>query len=441
MSSEFVLGEVIFVVLLAVAAWAPLHSARRRDLLAPVLLALALRSAATLVLHLLSVSHGDQGFFYLDDIGYDRIGQVLGGQWGYLHLVNPTSVRYAGSYQVAFPVLVGFVYAFAGPHGLIAMKVVDVLLSAATVLLGALNAERILNREAGRRAAWLLAVAPSLVWWSAPMLKESLVAFLAAAVILALLSRPRGALLALAVIALGALTFTRLTVVLAIVLAALIVSVPVLVRSVRSLTLRGALTWRAAAIGAGILVLVLLVALAAATVGGAYQTTAQNMFHTYLGGNIGRLPLDMVKTWIAPYPWAFDARSRSWDRALYPGMWALYAAAPMALWGAYQLRRNARGLFVLLVIALYTLLVAGTSGVGFRQRAVAEVLLVVPLAAGLKDWRVAARGAAAALALVAAPSALDGHSLLLGAGVVSAAAAILGVSFVRFSRRTVPSPR
>jgi hypothetical protein len=418
-----VLGTVAYFVALSAGTGLVLKLGARDGILLPLMVGLALRAGVMLAAHLVSVGGGEHGFLYVDDIGYADDGRLLAAHWSHLQFVNPVGFAYAGSYEAAFPTLVGVVFTLLGGESLLAVKAVNVLLGTGTVLLGTLVVATVFGPGAQRRAAWILALAPGLIWWSAPMIKEALVGFLVMAATLTCLRARSLSPLMLAGLLIAATVFSRATAAIAVFVAAAAVMVGLLVHHRHRVNLG-----RDSALAVPVLTLVLgALVVSHGRPGYAASSlahTAENMFRTYQGGNLGHLPVDVLKSWVSPYPWIFTAATHTWDRALYPDMWVLYAAAPTVIYGAWRLRHSPEGWFVILVIVVFSIANSAASGFVFRQRSSAEALLVVPCIAGLRVPRLAARLAAASVGLVALPAGLHERSAIITLVILAAAAAV-----------------
>ncbi len=178
-------GTVAVLAVLAGAVWLMLRSAAAHHILLPVAVGLGLRLVVMLVAHFGSVWAGDHGFMYRDDRGYEAMARVIAEHWRAGEIVNPAREDIAGTYIYGYPAFLGLIFTIAGTKMLLA-KAINVVFSAATVLVGALLGERLLGRQALQRTAWLLALMPTLVWWAAPLMKEAACAFLFVACLLAL---------------------------------------------------------------------------------------------------------------------------------------------------------------------------------------------------------------------------------------------------------------
>ena len=259
-------------------------------------------------------------------------------------------------------------------------KLVNVLFGTATVLIIGLIAREVLGQGAHRRAAWLVALAPGVVWWSAPLLKEAFVTFLTAAAVLAALKLPRAAgyLAALLV----ALALTRISLVVVLVVS-LIVGLLLAARKADRV-----IRWRSAmlvALSASVAVAAFLVLASGGRPVGfidAYRSTIDQMIEIYQGSNLAAVPADALKSLVTPIPWAFDEATRNWDRGLYPGMWFWYLAYPLAALGLWRLRRRPELALIALPIVLSLVLGALTSGFLFRQRAPIEPLILLLVCRG-----------------------------------------------------------
>jgi 4-amino-4-deoxy-L-arabinose transferase-like glycosyltransferase len=397
-----------------------LIAASRSGLLAAVLLGLLLRAVVMLLAQLLS----HNGLFYVDDGGYVREGSLIAHEWLRGHFVNPSSYQYAGSLAFGYQLTVACITVLVG-KSLIAVKLVNVLLGSAMVLLVGLLARRLFDGKGGPAAAWLMALIPTSIWWSAVALKEALVAFLAVGALLALTYLPkRRAAIALG-LAFVVLAVTRSTAVVA--LAGMIV---VLLGA--AWRKRGSAVWPGAlARPLGIIAAIGLAGVLAVSGGHPLNVLAQ------IGHTLSRMGLErhqglgsvvaaVPKSLVSPYPWVFTKATLTWDRALYPGMWVWYALLPTAAFGAWRLRRSAIGL--MLVLPVITLLTtnAFTAGFTFRQRSTVEPLLVLLVVAGADSCRRMAFRAAGAYAVLA-PLVYAQSRSVSTAGLVTLAAVVMGL--------------
>jgi 4-amino-4-deoxy-L-arabinose transferase-like glycosyltransferase len=405
--------------------------ARRAAVLFPVAVGLGLRLVVMVVAHLVSVAHGNHGFFFVDDYGYDEVGRRIAEAWRAGDFIDVTSDQYAGSFAFGYQAFVGAIYFLAGPH-IIAIKLGNVLLGTAIVLMAALLASRLFGGTAGRRTAWLVALCPTLVWWSATMLKEALVAFLLLAVLVEVLRFWHSRALLLAFAALAGLGITRIT-------AAIAATIAVaLGLGVAALRRRRAVSWPslAFAVGAAIVVIGLgLIALGRGNVLAVieqYAITVRRDTSLYGTGHLLLGPADFLKTLVAPYPWAFGAASRTWYRALYPGMWTWYVLLPLVAVGTWRLRRQVDALLVVVPIAFVLVLNAFVLGLAFRQRSTVEPLMLLLAAVGFTSWRQFASLGALGLLVVAAFASVQSRSIVIGTSI-AVGAAILGGLALRLS--------
>jgi len=426
-------GGITFSAAIVSAAFLIFNRARASDLLAPVAVGCALRLGVMLAAHLGSVHTGDRGLMFFDEWGYLDRGALIASPWAEGHIVNPAMYEYAGTYQFGFYALVASVFVLIG-QSVIGVKLVNVLLGTATVLLVALLAERILGKGAKQRAGWLAALMPGLVWWSAPMMKEAPATFFCVGIVVAAAYLPkRAAVIALPVLLMMA-AVTR-TAVAGSALAGIAVAYVLAAHRV------GGHGWRI--IGLGATALVPLGLLGAAVVSGgdldglfsSYRTTVGSMVDIYRGHGITLVPTDIAKSLVTPIPWAFDVGTQNWDRALYPGMWTWYCLYPSAALGAWGLRRRPELALIGLPIVISLLLNAYTSGFVFRQRSTVEPLILVLAVAGMKSWSQATRYAAGALGIVAVVAGIQSRSPLT-AGTIAMLAAAVAVVSARLPSRT-----
>jgi hypothetical protein len=423
-------GIALFASLVAAALYALLHHAVRLHLLAPVIVALVVRLVVMVVAQLAS-GHG--GAFYLDDAGYSREAALIAHQWLEGHVINPSSYQYAGSLAFGYQTMVACIFLLTG-KSMIAGKLINVLLGTATVLLIGLLSGRLFGTSTMRRAAWLMALIPTSVWWSAVLLKESLVAFLVIGAMLAFIYWPRRGAVVTFILVMGALAVTRSPAVLAVTITVLSALGVVAIQQRRTVDLRAALAFLAFACGA------LLVGFAALSAGHPEAVLRQ------IGHTLGRLGLEqhqgaagvavaIPKSLVSPYPWVFTRATRTWDRALYPGMWVWYALLLTATVGLWRLRRKAEVLLFALPIGALLIFNALTAGFTFRQRSTVEPFLLLLVVAGADSWRWVARRAAMGYLLVALLATAQSHSPATG-GVI----ALVALALELLARRLPSTP-
>jgi 4-amino-4-deoxy-L-arabinose transferase-like glycosyltransferase len=412
-------GLTLFAIVVAAAVYVLLRHAVRLNLLAPVIAGLSVRLVVMLVAQLTS-GHG--GAFYLDDAGYSREAALIAHQWLEGHVINPSSYQYAGSLAFGYQTMVASIFLLTG-KSMVAGKLINVLLGTTTVLLVGLLSGRLFGTSTMRRAAWLMALIPTSIWWSAVLLKESLVAALVVGAMLALLYWPRRGAVVAFVLAIGALAVTRSPAVLAVTVTALSAFGLGAIQQRRTIDFRAALTYLILAC------LALLVGLVAFSAGHPGTTLHQ------IGHILGHLGLEqhhgaagvaaaIPKSLVSPYPWVFTQATRTWDRALYPGMWVWYALLPTAMMGVWRLRRRAEVLLFALPVGTLLAFNAFTVGYTFRQRSTIEPFLLLLVMVGADSWRWIARRAAMGYLLVALLATVQSRSPVTGGVIVLVALAL-----------------
>jgi hypothetical protein len=412
-------GIALFASLVAAALYALLRHAVRLHLFAPVIVALVVRLVVMVVAQLTS-GHG--GAFYLDDAGYSREAALIAHQWLEGQVINPSSYQYAGSLAFGYQTMVACIFLLTG-KSMVAGKLINVLLGTATVLFAGLLSGRLFGTSTMRRAAWLMALIPTSVWWSAVLLKEALVAFLVIGAMLAFTYWPRrGAVVAFA-LAMGALAVTRSPAMLAVTITVLSALGIVAIQQRRAIDFRAALVYLGLACG------VLLVAFAAISAGHP-EAVLRQIGHTLrrVGleqhQGVSGVAIAIPKSLVSPYPWVFTRATQTWYRTLYPGMWVWYALLPTAMVGLWRLRRRAEVLLFALPVGALLTFSALTAGYTFRQRSTVEPFLLLLVVAGADSWRWVARRAAMGYLFVALLATAQSHSPATG-GVIALVALTL----------------
>lgn len=414
-------------VLLAGAGALALLVGRRaasRGILAPLVVGVGLRFVVMLIAHAGSLSLGDRGLFFLDDQTYLQDGTMLAELWRAGHTPDPARYDVVGTYQFGYQIFVGLIFTL-GTSSILLGKLANVLLGGATVLIVACIAGRVLGEQAQVRAAWLAALAPNLIWWSAPLMKEALATMLLALGALAVTALPRPRAVATLGMVLAALMVVRGAAALALVVGAGI-AIAIAGRQAERRWLSRPLIAFVAVLFSGLLAVAVLVS--HGDLGAfydQYRFTIDRMFNRYQGANVTHTPYDVIKSLVTPLPWAFDHGTRNWDRGLYPGVWLLLCAYPLAAVGAWRLRRRPEvGLLVgVAVTALVTDVL--TLGFAFRQRSMIEPLVLVLALAGTPSWRIAGRYASTTLAAVAVIAGIQSRSPVVTLSIAVAAGAVL----------------
>jgi hypothetical protein len=414
----------IFVVLILTTAFGLVRAAISARLIGPVVVGAAVRLAVMLAAHLGSVATGGHGFMFLDDQGYAKVAGLLADQWREGNFVDPASYQFAGSYVFGFPTLVALIFLLTDEN-LLAAKLVNVLLGTATILVTARIGRQLGGERAARYTAWLVAISPTVVWWTAPLLKEALVAFLVSASVLFALQFPRARAFTGLLLGLFGLALTRIPAVLGVGAGVCIAWLAA------AWIMRKRVSWPAFAILAVLGTLLGAVALAVVAQGNPvallaqYASTVRSTTAAYPGGDPRGIPADVVRTAVAPYPWAFDPGTQSWYRALYPGMWVWYLLLPTAALGFFRLRRRAEVWLFATPIAFLVLASALTSGFTIRQRSSIEPIVLVLVALGVDSWRKVFRRGSVAIFAIALFAMVQSYSLVVGAIVAAAAVAVL----------------
>jgi hypothetical protein len=438
-------GTVLLLAAMGIALWAVARRAGREGVLAPIAVGFAVRLAVTVAAYVTSRLTGHDGFLYFDDRGYADAGSQLAARWLDLHPGNPLEplgiLPHGGP---LFYQLVAGVFLLTG-DSMVAMLLVNVVLGTATVLFTALLAKAVLGATMTRRAAWVVALAPTIVWWTAPMLRESLATFLAIAALLAASRLPSWRASAATVVLLAALALTRATLFAAVAggvaawAVALGVTSPIGERGRRVGALLAVL---AVTGGFGVL-------LASGGTGDVDQigavsqsiSTSRDMpsngnfdssvIADVAGGTLPTYGAAAVRFFTSPRAWAFGEVPLDWYQPLYPAMWLWYALIPVALGGLWAIRRRWAALALLalpivLIAAQYTL--ALNSGV--RQRSGIEPLLALLIVAGWTSVPAAALGAGVVFLVLAPVVAIDLNSALAAIPLV-----IVGVALVAAAKR------
>jgi hypothetical protein len=427
MSVAAAAGIAVYAGLLAGSLWLLFRQSRASGLVAPILVALILRLTVMVATHFISIHRGDHGFFYLDDQGYDRVGWEIAKQWRDGSFVSPETA--AGSIQFGYQALVGSIYTLVGGH-VIAAKLVNVLLGTAIVLLAAKLAGHVVGSAAEGPVAWLVAVWPTLLWWSSMMLKESLIGFLLLATLVASLHLYKLRGLSAAALALVGLSITRVSAAVAVVVT---LGVGLGLAAIRR---RSEVDWRAIAglvSGALACVLVLFTVIGYGDPQAIWSKYVLHTLHQVTQTRLAGVPHDVAQTLVVVRPPGFTVSSVQ-ALALYPGAWLWYAQwyalLAMAVLGAWRLRRHLDGLLLALPIVVLLALTAYFVGVTFRQRSNIEPLIIVLVVVGFTSWERLAYVASAGLLAAAATAMFLAHARLAAALIAGGAIGLAALSRV-----------
>jgi hypothetical protein len=413
--------------------------AKANGIVAPLLVGAGVRLVVMLIAHIGSLSLGDHGFLFLDDQTYFRGGSTLAHLWRQGHTPDPARPGILGTYQFGYQLFLGLLFTL-GTASVLLGKLANVLFGAVTVVVAAIFGKRLLGDEAKVRAAWVTALAPTLVWWSASLLKEVLVPLLVLLGLLAIAAIPRPRAYAWLALVLGPLAILRGPAALALIVGAAVAVVVAARRAEGRWWSRSTITFAATVLG-GLLIAALVVS--RGHLGGVYQqynSVVHNEIKMYQGGSPAHIPYDMVKSLLTPLPWVFDRATQNWDRGLYPGMWVLYCALPLAAVGMWRLRRMPEAWAMFAASGTSVAINAVTSGFVFRQRSMVEPLILLLALAGAGSWRRAAQASSATLVVAAGAVAVQSRSPVPVAAVLAAAGALFLLSRRLSERAFAPPP-
>lgn len=454
-----VAGFILYAVLLCVAFLAVARAAARRGLLAPVLVGVGARLILVLVVHAVSVHNGRGGSLYLDDSGFMQVGWRIAQAWRDGHAVEAASSGIVGAFGgPLYYDFVGTILFLAGPS-MLAVKLASPVFGGLTILLAGILMAKTIGAKAARPGAWAVALMPTVVWWSAPMLKEPIVAPLVVATLVAAANLPRGHAVVRTTLLLIATAGFRLSFALALAVALvpwfLFASVRQYGVSPRRLV--------GAAVGAG--VVLLIVAVLVPTAGhparapDVYMDTLTS-FRSAYGGSIesdlGRLlyaslgpfhlVVGMVRMLVSPRPWALTQVPFDWYQPLFIGMWFWYALWPSLLVGLWRLRRTPLAYLLVSVVVLGTAIYALTGASGARQRSSLEPLLLVFVVAGVTGLRSILVFAGFGFLVISPLVAFDLRDPSPGFALAALAISLLGASRLtrhsqeRRRRMSIPEP-
>lgn len=354
-----------------------------------ILTGAALRVALALAMRMTGANEAiapDEGTFHDNGLWFSS--------WLAGDVPQPFSYKWAGSTQVGYFALVGALYSTFGDYPIVPV-LLNCVLGGLCAYPAYLLAARVCGRRAGRTSALLVTFFPSLVLWSALLIRDACVLFFllaSASLAQSLISRFRFRTLLGLIVSLAAIATLR-SYLLALMAGAIVVSF--LVAGVRkpARALATALTC-----GVAVLVLMKVGGLGTDYMGDAsLRSLALRRQYNAMGGEGGialegydlstptgaltYLPVGLAWFLLSPFPWQYSGR----QGLAIPEVLIWYVCIPLVIVGAaYALRRRRRHALVplvagILVTLLYSL-VEGNVGIIFRHRAQALALLL-PFAA------------------------------------------------------------
>ena len=354
-----------------------------------ILTGTALRVALALAMRLTGINSAvapDESTFHDNALWFSA--------WMRGDVATPFSFKWGGSIQVGYFALAGALYGTFGEYPFVPV-LVNCVVGGLCAYPAYLLAARVSGRRAGRGAALLVTFFPSLVLWSALLIRDGCVLFVllwAACLAQSLLLRFRIRTVVWLVLCLAALATLR-SYLLMLMVAAIVISL--LVAAVRK---PGRAVVTAVICGGIVLALMKFGDLGGDFFGdSALKNLAQRRVFNAIGGEgsialegydlstptgaLTYLPIGLCWFLLSPFPWQYSGR----QGLAIPEVLIWYVCIPFVVSGAaFALRRRRKLALVpltagLLVTLLYSL-VEGNVGIIFRHRAQALALLL-PFAA------------------------------------------------------------
>jgi hypothetical protein len=354
-----------------------------------ILTGMAVRVAVALALHLTGWNAKiapDEHTFHENAVWFSW--------WMRGDVADPFSVKWGDSIQVGYFALSGFLYGTFGEYPLVPV-LLNCVLGGLCAQPAYLIASRVCGRRAGRVAALLVTFFPSLVLWSALLIRDACVLFFllwTACLAQSLVSRFRIRTAFWLVVCLAGLATLRSYL---LILMAAATGISLLAAAVR----RPGRAFIAAAVCGG--AVLALVKFSDAGADFFSDTALQNLalrrqYNAYGGdasislegydistpmGALSYLPVGLAWFLLSPFPWQYAGN----QRYAIPEVLIWYVCIPFVVMGAvFALRRRRRPalqpLVAGLLITLLYSLVEGNVGIIFRHRAQALALLL-PFAA------------------------------------------------------------
>lgn len=324
------------------------------------IVAYLVRLSVIVLLHVFSRS----GIFMLDDRGYDEQGRFLASVLPALHLSDVS--EQLGTQHVAYPFIVGLVY-FIGGHSLLSAKLLNAFFGALLSPVIYWLASELRTDDPGlpRRAAWLAALFPFDIAWSALLLRDTILETLFAVLLAAAVAgfkRRSYLFLGLVMLLLYTINFFRFYAVFVWAGAITLAAVAWLARRIAS-RVQGK-PWiyfcgiTAGAIFLGFILLPWLVAqfqfvrlllLQIAELGEGGDTTPLSF--ALNPGFLASLSRAVFVYLLGPFPWVFWGIDDPVNYLFYPGMYAIFALFPFFIAGLWRMVRMLDPVNVFLVAA------------------------------------------------------------------------------------------
>lgn len=370
-----------------------------------------LRLLALVFFHTLSVKLGYHGFLsQFDAKSYDNFAMFIVRGWHRGEFIDLRSWNLAGTWDIGYYYFLAALYYLFG-HSTLLGKAVNCLLGALLPIVIFHLVKSIFSKQVASYSAFLVAIFPNLVYWSAyDLMKDTLAALLLYLSVFFALKVEKKSLVYPVLLVLS-LTFLRLnrfyigTILTGLVMIFFLVKM-----------------WREKRIYQHVIVFfVLLLAVEAFLVYGlrfpSFIMPLKSEIPTYFGGktvtklvkpesesfkgikafiayflkNPGQFAKQLIAGGvvftIGPFAWVVPS-SFSWDAFLFPGMWLWYLLIPFALYGLVSVKKEPPVVLLLLVVMSFFFIYAFLfGGGGFRHREQIMPILLVFSAIGLIDFK------------------------------------------------------
>ncbi len=439
------LGYLLAIACLATGLWIALRAAKPEDRIFLVLLfagAFVVRLVLGIGFHLLSIYGGDTGLYFPDSFRYDRLGRAIAyriREFGMEELSVITKPVFRG-----YNAYTGLFYYYLG-DSIGVLKVMQAFLGALLAIPTYLIGVLMWNRRIARFASTLVAFYPSLIFWSAMHLKDTLaVLFLVIFVLFDMrfianrkpadllglvltfsctfLLRPYVAAILAALFLLHLLVQsakTRWVIPLRLALAAVacLIAAPILIEQSE---------FRWAAHSGPLIVLDFILRNNMYTSGSSFSAVAITDWQSYLRF----LPGGVIHFILTPLPW----KAEGIYRFLIPEVLLRYALLPFMLYGFWiSLRSRFRAALPMIVLPIPLILTYATVFLGGGPRHQAQLIPFLALfaAIGISRWKWGALPYAVYVALLVAGGAtyklglMGGGALVGGALLIPACIAII----------------
>lgn len=312
-----------------------------------ILLGFVLRIVFTFLLHLISLSLGRSGFFFLDDESYHLQGIFLArfysaGVWN----IPVYAAEFIGSLNFGYPFFLGVLYTFLGPSLLVA-KLCNAVFGAWVIKCTYDIAQSLFDTRVARVSTVAVALFPNLLFWGSMLLKDTLLMCAVVTATWLLVGMASGGLRLSKVAALVACLAVVLTL-RGFLLPVLLVGYTgfLIVNSFKKTSSATLLAGTVLVVSACFAITTVFMAGYVRSVLFTYQPVLNDFSTAFI--SVEKIVRGGILTLVDPLPWVFES-DRPIMYLMYPGQWAWILSLPAFILGALRLlKENMRACFLLI---------------------------------------------------------------------------------------------